>query len=284
MKRILLSILLVCAFLFVNAQTYTTIANGNWSSPSTWAGGIVPPTTINPSMTVNINHNVIYNQGNDLTINGGQLNITDTLRFPNNGSTGTGRSIFVNNNGLLSVVTGALIMPALLTSGSNNSGNIIANNGRIEFINSYTEIAQNWEATNNSRRKFINSCLRLGENYKNTNSTDTLQGVCIEMGLHGSGDFMNDGGTIRFNSTAILLRGTSGNFTNSSSPSSQILTYGNPSAAIVALDVPGNLENSGTWVASIANHCVSGNVSGSQAGAIDFTNPENCTLVNSGGC
>lgn len=284
MKKILLVLITVCAFALVNAQTYTTIANGNWSSPSTWSGGIVPPTTLNSSQIVNINHSVIYNQGNDLTINGGQLNITDTLHFPNNGSTGTGRSIFVNNNGLLSVISGALIMPVLLTNGSNNSGNIKADAGRIVFIDSYTEIAQNWEATNNSRRKFINSCLKLGENYKNTNSIDTLQGVCIDLGSHGSGDFINDGGTIRFHTTAVLLRGTSGNFSNSSSSSSQILTYGNPSIAIVALDVPGNLENNGTWIAPIGNHCVNGNVTGSQAGAIDFTNPENCTLVNSDGC
>src|SRR5688572_11061104 len=188
MKKILLLFMLVCTIMMAGAQTFTTIANGDWSDPATWSAGDVPPTTINPAQTVNINHRVVYDEPNDLIIDGGKLFITgDTLWFPNDGSTGTGRSIFVTNDGinigLLSVTDGGLVMPVFLADGTtNNSGNIKAETGRIVFFNSYAEMGQNWEATSNSQRKYINSCLKLGENYMNTNSTDTLFGVCIVLG------------------------------------------------------------------------------------------------------
>src|SRR5688572_2518424 len=289
MKKILLLLISVCAIALANAQTHSTVQDGDWSDPNTWSGGDVPPTTLNPSHIVNINHHVIYDEPNDLIIDGGQLIITqDTLRFPNDGSTGTGRSIMVTNDGInvgfLSVTNGGIIMPIFLTNGNNNSGNIKAEGGRIVFINSYAEMGQNWEATASSHRKYINSCLKLGENYTNTNSTDTLQGVCIELGLHGSGNFQNDGGTIRFNTTAVLLRGTSGNFSNSSNPASQILTFGIPGVAIIALDIPGNLENSSTWDATVGEWCVDGSITGSQSGQIDFLGPENCAFVNAYEC
>ena len=168
MKKILLLLISVCAIALANAQTFTTIADGSWGNPNIWDCTCVPPTTINPAQTVNINHDVTYNQSNDLTIDGGKLIITgDTLRFPNNGSTGTGRSIFVTNDGInigfLSVTNGGIIMPIFLADGTtNNSGNIKAENGRIVFINSYAEMGQNWEATAGSQRKYINSCLKLG--------------------------------------------------------------------------------------------------------------------------
>ncbi|HYO21706.1 MAG TPA: hypothetical protein VER36_04835, partial [Flavisolibacter sp.] len=40
------------------AQTYTTKADGNWNSASTWVGGVVP--TVGAGKTVNIKHDVTY--------------------------------------------------------------------------------------------------------------------------------------------------------------------------------------------------------------------------------
>src|SRR5688572_10226293 len=51
-----------------NAQTYTTIADGNWNSGSPGSGGSVPPTSsdIPATAVINIRHTVAYNTGNPL--------------------------------------------------------------------------------------------------------------------------------------------------------------------------------------------------------------------------
>src|SRR4051812_26367508 len=67
------------------AQTYNTQANGNWSDPATWIGGVVPSPTIAAGTTINIKHNVTFDvNGSGITISG-TLNISgDTLYFPSN--------------------------------------------------------------------------------------------------------------------------------------------------------------------------------------------------------
>lgn len=196
------------------AQTYTTIAPGNWSSTSTWLAGAVPPPNIGPGATVNINHRVIYNLSNDLEIAGKVFITGDTLRFPNVASAaGQGRSIKVLEDGVLSVINGGLIMPIFLTNGAQNNGNIINDKGYVRFQGSYLELGQNYSSTgtgipNDGGRRFTNSCMKIGESYQNSQSFDTLQTVCIEIGLHGSGNFSNDGGTINTAFTSVLHRET----------------------------------------------------------------------------
>src|SRR5687767_12042247 len=130
MKKIFTLLLTLSAlFSTVNAQTYTTTADGNWSSSSTWSGGLVPPNTINAGVTVNINHRIIYDQSNDLDIHGSMIITNDTLRFPNNGTNGTGKTIFVRATGYIQVTDGGIILPVFLTNGSNNGGNFIIEGG-----------------------------------------------------------------------------------------------------------------------------------------------------------
>src|SRR5918993_344572 len=79
------------------AQTFTTKADGNWSSASTWVGGVAPSRTITAGMVVNILHDVNADLTGDLSISG-VLNVTgDTLRFPSSFT----RDIIINANGLL---------------------------------------------------------------------------------------------------------------------------------------------------------------------------------------
>src|SRR3954464_513833 len=91
MKRSVLNNLITKYFLLVaagillslgvSAQTYTTQAAGNWSSPATWVGGVVPSSTIAAGKIVTIKHAVTFDLNTDISI-GGTLNIVaDTLRF-----------------------------------------------------------------------------------------------------------------------------------------------------------------------------------------------------------
>jgi hypothetical protein len=260
MKKTLLLLLGLAVLATSGAQVYTTVQPGNWSDPSTWSGNQVPPTELLATHTVYINHSVVYNRGDDLKLHGRLEIIGGALRFPNDGSTGSNRSIFVYSTGYFRIFGGELIMPVKKPDGSNTSGNFIVEGGHIVMINSKVEISQNLSALVGSRRLIMGTCLRLGENYENQFATDTLQSVCIETGLHGSSNFSNDGGIIRMNSVSIFMKGTSGNFQNKKVDTSRILTYLNPAYAITALKVVGNLENESVWQASINKYCVGQNI------------------------
>ncbi|MBL4642705.1 MAG: hypothetical protein JKY44_03840, partial [Flavobacteriaceae bacterium] len=57
-KNILfLALFFLSSVIEIQAQTYTTIQDGDWTSSSTWDANGVPPTDISNS-TVNINHRV----------------------------------------------------------------------------------------------------------------------------------------------------------------------------------------------------------------------------------
>ncbi|MCB9267294.1 MAG: T9SS type A sorting domain-containing protein [Lewinellaceae bacterium] len=86
MRNLFLFTLLFLLTNLVGAQTYTTVASGDWTSPSTWDGNGVPPGTIPAGATVNIDHKVsifsgttvendgtilIRNEQAGLTVNGG---------------------------------------------------------------------------------------------------------------------------------------------------------------------------------------------------------------------
>lgn len=259
-------------------QTYTTVSNGNWSSPSTWAGGQVPPAHLTNNKKVVILHDVTYNLQNDLDIDKGWVSILGgSLVFPQVGN-GSGRSIFVKQHGDLLVFAGELLMPI----NSSSSGNIKFEKGKGTFVNSIVSIAQNWQEIE-SHVKLILSCIRVGENYQLDKAHLWVDRSCIEIGLQGSGNFQNDKGHVKVNNAWFLLRGQSGNFENKDAQS-KITEYENCTVGIYALDVPGNLENNGLWQADVLNYCVDQNIQGSRHWDIDFMGPENCPLVNSLSC
>ncbi|MFC4262015.1 T9SS type A sorting domain-containing protein [Ferruginibacter yonginensis] len=90
------------------ATSFTTVANGEWNNPATWACGNIPPTNatavtianaITVSNTGNIGGNVTINTGASLTINtGGELTL---------GTVGGGNRV-LTNNGTLAVTGGVL--------------------------------------------------------------------------------------------------------------------------------------------------------------------------------
>jgi hypothetical protein len=228
-------------------------------------------------------HKVTYDKSSDLTVYKGFLKIFEgELKFRQSG-TGSGRSVFVRKYGTLVVNAGKLILPIQNSSGGNASGNFTNEEGKVEFISSTIEIAQDFTTEEDASNKILESCVKVGEDYKNEDSKETIDRSCIEIGLQGSGNFENDKGDIRVNLASILLRGTSGNFSNESG-GSKIRKIAGSTMGFTALDMPGNLNNSGTWDAPVQNYCVGGGIQGSRSWDIDFTAPENCTAVNVTNC
>ncbi len=260
-------------------QTYYTVNNGAWSSPSTWSNGVVPSTTLEHNATVVISHTINYDMPNDIVVEKGELRIPGgALYFPSVG-TGSGRSIFIEQQGRLYIFNGELIMP--ITSGS--SGNLKIEKGKVDIISSEVSIAQNWQNIQD-HLEIILSCIRIGENYQSDHSHEIIDRSCLEIGLQGSGNFDNDRGNIKVFRASFLLRGQSGNF-NNKNHQSKIEHHGSSNGiGILVLDVPGNLENNGLWKALVEQYCVDGNIQGSDADEIDFMNPENCPYVNAQSC
>src|SRR5687768_7078209 len=64
----------------IHAAVFTSITNGNWTSGSTWAGGVAPGSTIAAADIVNIGHVVTYNSSNDLEVFGTVNIINGTFR------------------------------------------------------------------------------------------------------------------------------------------------------------------------------------------------------------
>jgi hypothetical protein len=191
MKTILLlkSAILVVVFSLtataIIAQTYTTQAAGNWNTPSTWVGGVVPGNTISAGAVVNINHAVTYNTGNDLTISG-VLKITgDTLKF----STGFNKNIVIINGGALKVINGGF-----LQNTQSGTSNMTVDMGSIVIQNSKMIVSQDFAAIKGSKRSIKNSTLIVGGNYDlnsivGSPSIDSIQFSVVETNNAQNGEF-----------------------------------------------------------------------------------------------
>jgi hypothetical protein len=267
---------------FSLAINYYTIAQGNWTLPATWLGGIVPGNTINAGDTVFVIHDVVYNNGNDLNINGA-LRITGvSFSTPKTGA-GSGRSVFIRSTGSFYIYAGSFILP-LFNGGSALSGSLINDGGKMYAYYSNIEIAQNWTPLNGAISKYSGGCLALGENYSmNSASSDSLISTCITIGLHGSGNFeIKSNSALFIINSKILLRGMSGNLINDVGCTVSTSNGGQ----IVALDVSSNLVNDGTWAVPVSSYCIDGSITGSNHLQVTSNLPstENCALVNTDSC
>lgn len=284
MTKIIQTLFFIFLIQGVSGQTiYSTVSDGNWSNGSTWKNGNVPPSSLENNRKIIITHSVTYNRSSDLEIEDGIMTIQDgELVFPTSGN-GSGRSMYVRQDGKLVIRNGNLIMPVFKAGGGNNSGNFYNDGGQVEITGSTVEVAQNFKSKEGAVTIFNSTCVKVGENYQNDESFEVYDRTCIEIGFHGSGNWDNDKGDVKAAESSVLLRGTSGNFKNKSY-SSKIRTFGNATVAFSNLDMPGDLENNGTWEAPIAKYCVGQDITGSRANQIDFMGPEDCGQVNSFSC
>lgn len=211
-------LLMVALFLFCvytsSAQTYTTIANGAWSSASTWQGGNIPNATNIPlTASVNIKHIISYSGGN--IVNNGVINVS------NPGSVSP-RLIVASGINITNTLTGKFfVRNAELRqyrfsgggeSGTPLNGNFTNNGGYVEISNSFIEIAQDWE-NQLGIVVFRNSSLVIGRKYDlKTGAIDTLDRTSVSLGMHGSGDYIANGLSTFYKSFRVQVASSNGKF------------------------------------------------------------------------
>ena len=177
-------------------------------------------------------------------------------------------------------------------NGSNLSGNFVNQNGTVSLTGSRVEIAQNWQddsTAGGGSRTISGGCfLKVGENFTNKGSVDLYDGVCIEIGLHGSGNFKNEYQMTFQNSCTVKLVG-SGSFENVGSGPGVLGGAGEPDIANLGIS-DGNMVTDRPWSASVLNFCIGGgSISGGQAADFigDVTNndtPAACAAVAAANC
>lgn len=257
-----------------SAQTYSTVAGGNWSDPSTWAGGQVPGTSITAGKKVNISHAVTFDVNSDIIING-ILNITDTLKYAANAQ----KSIRVNSGGVLYVTNGVLMQNVTI-----KQSNIEVAGGRMAVTSSTVFVGKDFKASNGGKRSFVNSVVLTGEGYsiEGSQSVDTIRNSLIETGMSGSGgDFIITGGKLRVANANVKVHNGQ-NFKNMSGGTIQVLLGAASNYGFDFLKVTGDLENNANWDARIDAYCVNGNIKGGQMAAIDITRSEDCEAAHIG--
>lgn len=275
-KKTHLSFCCVILALSSMGQTYTTKADGNWSNPSTWTGGIAPGATIAAGQIINIKNKVAFDLANDLIISGTLNIINDTLDF-----TSFDKNVLVNAGGLLSVSNGVIIQNI-----SSHKNNLTVNGGRVSASNSVVYISKAFTSSNGSSRNFKISKVYVGENYSisgtsSAPSIDTIQNSLIETGMSGSGskDFtVNSYGTLRV-ANANVKTNNSGDFINSTGGSISVLKTAAGNYGFDLFKINHDLQNDGAWVARIDAACIGNNIKGSQMSAIDFTRSQDCSAT-----
>ncbi len=196
----LLIVYILCS-VSVKAQTYTTIANGNWNSAATWQGGAIPnATNIPASAVINIRHSINYS-GSDIN-NFGTINIynaagvTPRLFVPG--------AVNLNNmsTGKFYITAGEYRQYRFIGGGElgiAQIGNFSNIGGLVSVKNSFVEVAENWSNESNGIIVVRNSSLVLGGSYDiKSSAVDTLMYTSVSVGWHGSGDFTANGTRVYF--------------------------------------------------------------------------------------
>jgi len=273
LRGLMAMLIVLCSFQSTTAQTYTTIGNGNWNSPSVWLGGTIPPAAVTASQTVNIRHQVNFNLDAELKVYG-KLNITGgTLQFPSTYSKRT--SVF--SGGQLMVLNGSF-----LQSTADRNSDVYADGGRMRFENSVIKVGKAFIATSGSRRIFKNSTIQVGEGYHSQGSSgapvyDTIQYSTVEVSVAGGGHFeaKDHCHTVCANANILVYNG---DFKTADQASLKTLSFASDNYALNKLKVAGHLDNAASWIARVYSYCIDGDIKGSKAGEIDFVRAEDCSL------
>lgn len=199
----------------VKAQTYTTIANGAWTSSSTWQGGSVPPTgTIPLTAVINIKHIVTYSGAN--ISNNGTINISNQTGLAPRLLVPSGVSLTNNLTGKIYISNGEYRQYRFvggLETGTNQTGSFKNTGGLVSVTNSFVEVAQNWTNEVAGVVIFNNSSLEIGGSYDlKTLAIDSLMNTSVSIGMQGSGDYTADGLNTYFQNFRAEVASNNGKF------------------------------------------------------------------------
>jgi Secretion system C-terminal sorting domain len=199
-----------------DAQTYTSVKNGSWNNASTWQDGIVPPVdgNITSTMIINIKHRVSYSAA---SINNQGIITVANLDGPSPRlSVVSGVSITNNVGGKIYIENAEYRQYRFIGGGQTGiaqTGSLINAGGFVEVKNSYVEVAENFINQNMGVRVVNNASISTGKGFKLTsNSFDTLKYSSFSVGMHGTGDFTINSGTIYFQSVRVQVASPAGLF------------------------------------------------------------------------
>lgn len=273
-KKAMATFVAVFVALLGMAQTYTTKADGNWSSAATWVGGVVPSATLGTAVVINIKHDVTFDPKSDLVISG-TLNITsDTLRF----ASAFNNKVTINSTGVLNVTNGGFIQDVTASK-----ADMQMNGGRLIVSNSKMAISKGLNATQGAKRTYTNSTIQVCEKYEFDGTTtapaiDTIKNSIVQVSMNASGDFhAKANATVRVSNAKVSVG--NGSFIVDASAAVSVLTGATNNFGFNLIQTFKDLQNDGTWDARIDAYCVGKNVSGKNATDIDFTRPEDCSTT-----
>ena len=248
--------MLLWGYCTLSAATFTTISNGNWTDSAIWQNGQVPDPENLDGDVVNIGHDVTVQNNNVKLIGGAELNVTGVT--------------FTLVNGNLIVEDGnASFSGANVVIAHGFSIQLTKSSASLSMVGCEVQVGQNFQ-NSEGNRYLEDVCLVVDESFQNAKGTDTLINVCAKIGNSSSGNFQNDSQSSMHivDSEFHLLNG---NFQNQSGA----LLTGNISALWVE---NGDLQNSGTWTAPVADYCVSGQVTVAMA---LLPGAQNCNTIAS---
>ena len=292
-NSLLLSILIVF-FFSLNATDYTTSTNpsgsgsgqcdGSWNDTDCWDCGCDPSSggVIAANDRVFVNRDLLYDQGNDLKVDG-EINIGSVTVSGVDFDIPNGRNVFIHATGTFSLINGTMLWGTFTCGGGSMSGGFSCLGGDVTIIGSRVDVNENWSSSSGSTRFYKDGCLRCGHNYEVNGETDydILDNTCIEVGYKGSGNFLNKG-TIEVRNNIRFLHGNydtnndctggSSDFKNDKGDIIGTGTITHLEAVSAIVDVPGN------WTVPVTVYCNNG------AGYNGPPSTLNCTPFNGLSC
>ncbi len=262
-KKLFLLLLGLAVGQVLVAQTYTSIADGDWTSSSTWSGGVVPLDPVPATATVNIDHQVTISSPTSITNDG-----TILIRNENAALTVASGGTMNNNNEITveSFMSPSFYVGIRVDGAMNNTGVItitVGPGGTPNISRAYIGNLNNLAGgvyDGQDRTSFRNVNNAQGATIKTAEFTQTqFFGPFVNDGLFelkGVAGFQSGGG-ITNNATGVI--DIPGNSTNGSA--------GNLAIIRATVDNLGTI-NIGPGFASIGNNV--GGILKSTVGQINF--------------